>query len=117
MNNILCKIGLHKSQKVKSTKTNILNIMKDILKTKDEPFKCCSEETICEKFGVDNVWIGYEIYDEVCIRPGCGHCKCNVEKKRNQLMKAWYFIERTKTNNKDKDKTIENIYRRCKNGS
>ena len=116
MNNILCKTGLHKWRKVKSTKTNVLDIMKSILRARNELIGG-NEEIICKKFRVDNLWIFYDRYDKVCIRPGCNCFKHGIAKKRNQLIEDRNFILQKEENNRYKNKKIENIYKECKNRS
>ena len=66
MNNILCKIRLHKWRKVKYTRTTVMDIMIDILKTRDELF-VRNEDIICKKFGIgiNGLLFGYKVYDYV----------------------------------------------------
>lgn len=120
MSNILCKIGLHKMRKVKSTKTTVIKLMEDIIRAENKillPLN--SEEIICRKFGInrDNIWIGYDAYDKVCIRPGCNYYNPIITKKRDTLVALRNQVVRKEIKNKNKDKLIENIYRGCKSGS
>jgi len=113
MSNILCKIGLHKWQKVESTEINILEIMKDILKFHNEYFIDC-ERSLCKKFGINRnyLWLGYDIYDEVCVK--CGDCKYNIEKKRNELIEKRNQIVINERKIENKNRMVENIYKGCK---
>ena len=118
MDNILCKIGLHKWRKVKSTETDILKIMEDIIRAESKillPIN--SEEIMCRKFGINrnHLWIGYDLYDYVCIRPGCNCCDYRVDIKRNELIEKRNQIISTKIETKSKDRKIEDIYKGCKN--
>ena len=117
MSNFLCKIGLHKMRKVKSTKTTVMKLMEDIIRKESKILLPLDEEIICRKFGInrDTIWIGYDIYDKVCIK--CGDCKYNVEEKRNELIEKRNKIARAEIKNKNKDRKIENIYKEHKNGS
>ena len=118
MDNVLCKIGLHKWHRVKSTKTTVMKVMENILNDRNELTpRLNGEERICKMFGVNRntLLIGCEICDRVCMR--CGTCEYFIDEKREELIEKRNKIVEKEINNKNKDKLIENIYKGCKNGS
>jgi len=115
MNNILCKIGLHKWRKVKSTETNMMDIMSKILEARVEYF-AKDENVIYKKFGMDNrhALLNYDICNYVCVRPGCNCCDHRIEKKKDKFIKIRNRIVRDEIKKAGKNKLAENIYKGCR---
>jgi len=112
MNNILCKIGLHKRKKVKSTKTTRLKLMEDILKKEGRDITHWCEEMIYRRFRALRDPFGYDIYDVVCIK--CSSCSYNIDKVKNQLIKDRNSVLKNKKTIINNDRRIENMYKGCK---
>ena len=115
MNNILCKIGFHKWQKVKSTETNMMNIMSKILEVRNEYF-AKDEDVICRKFDIkpSSLSFGYEVSDYVCVRPGCSCCDYRVDRKRNRFIERRNDVVRSESKSAKKDELVEKIYKEDK---